>query len=81
VKEIDFLEKINVFITSRSEGMSAGSLRHFDIEKVEVTHNKSNGKDEVVVKINGEVIFKYDSNFKGRYTMNNHIQTPIKEEE
>jgi hypothetical protein len=72
------MEEYNVFISDIGSGIGTSSLKAMgEIEKVKIVHNKTGGKDEVEVKVNGEVVFKYDSKLKGDYMMKNHIQTPI----
>jgi hypothetical protein len=67
----------NVIISSLEEGMGASSLSSQEVRNVEVLHDKCSGKDEVSVKVNGVVVFKYDANLKEDYRWMNHIQEPI----
>jgi hypothetical protein len=72
------MKDYNVFISSIGSGIGSTSLKAMgNIGKVEVKHKQTDDKDEVEVKVNGEVVFKYDSKLKGDYMMKNHIQTPI----
>lgn len=66
------MDKINVFIDIQEEGMGHGTFMHRELEKVEIQYDKTKGKNKVEVKINGEVIFRYDSNSKNGMT--NFIQ-------
>lgn len=69
--------KHNVFISTVSDCMGGGTMMKKELEKVVVKHDTSKGKDLVTVEINGELLFSYDSNFKGHYSMINNIQTPL----
>lgn len=62
--------------------MVTGSLLERNhVKELYITHDKSDGKDSIEVKINDEVIFRYDANFKGDRVTVNHIQMTVEEYE
>ncbi|PGO60571.1 hypothetical protein [Priestia megaterium] len=70
----------NLQISECGDNSHSDSMRHIkDIKKVHITHRQYKGMDEVEIEVNGEVVFKYDANFKGHYCMENNIQKPIEE--
>lgn len=65
-----------VIVSSISEGIHSSSLSRKNIKDLEIIRNMVDGKNLITIKVNGELIFSYDSNFKGDYIMFNNIQTP-----
>lgn len=60
-----------------STGMFGASLRPYeDIESVNVKRDTRDGKNLITVEVNGELVFSYDSNFKGECIIVNNIQKP-----
>lgn len=71
---------MQIGISYKQQDMVAGSLLERDcVKELYITHDQSDGKDLIEVKVNDEIIFRYDANFKGDGITVNHIQM-IKEE-
>lgn len=66
-----------IHVSTISEMYAGGSSFRRDIDELKVKRDISDGKNLVTIEIDGELIFSYDSNFKGEYCMKNNIQTPF----
>ncbi|MER2007445.1 MAG: hypothetical protein ABS939_08325 [Psychrobacillus sp.] len=67
------IENMGLIITNWQDGITASSLKDIgDIKEVKIDHDNRNGKNEIRIRINGEVVFRYDPNSKGKIV--NHIQ-------
>lgn len=53
----------------------------YDVEQVEIVRDTKGGKNLISVKINGELVFSYDSNFEGDYYIGNGIQMPFSKDD
>lgn len=73
VNNDESIDNKNLIITRTDSSVGAGTLKNVGhIDNVKVNHDRINGKDEISVFINDEIVFRYDPNSKGRIV--NHIQ-------
>lgn len=75
------MKRCNISIQEKSEGAGSGTLVAKEIENLAIIHDRLDGKDLIVVKVNDEVVFRYDANCKGESIVFNHIQMSIEEYE
>jgi len=54
--------------------LTHGSLSLRNIGMFEITHDTSEGKDEVSIAVDGENIFRFDNNYTGKCIITNNIQ-------
>lgn len=67
-----------VNVSFLSDGMGGGSASRRNIDNLTVQRDTRDNRNLVTVELDGELIFSYDSNFEGKYSMMNNIQTPMK---